>query len=61
MGVLFASLCKGFDGHSTVAADSPSVHRLAKIILSLWDVLTDDPVVVSDDPPKPAVLDFGLA
>jgi hypothetical protein len=54
-------LCKGFDGHSAVTVDTPSVHGLAKIILSMWDVLTDDLVVMSDNPPKWAMLGFGLA
>jgi hypothetical protein len=42
----------GFDGQSAVTTDTPLVHELTKIILSLWDVLTDGPVVLTDGPPK---------
>jgi hypothetical protein len=40
-------------------ADTPSMHGLAKIILSLWYVLMDSPVMMTDYPPKQAVLGFG--
>ena len=44
-----------------MTADTPSVHRLAKTGDVEWDVLMDDPMVMSDDPPKLVVLGFGLA
>jgi hypothetical protein len=45
--------------HRHVSMDTPSVHELAKIILCLWNALMDSSVVVTDYPPKQAMLTFG--
>jgi hypothetical protein len=43
---------------SLVAMDTPSMHKWAKIILNLWNALTDGPVVMTDYLPKQVVLSF---
>ena len=40
-------------------ANTSLVDGLDTVILSLWDVLMDCPVVMSNDPPKLVVLGFG--
>ena len=45
----------------SMAMDTPSVQVRARIMPSLWDVLTDSPMVMLDDLPSQAVLGLGWA